>query len=593
LPISRIQRLASLVACLAPVVLAAATPGALAQGGIPYDVAIIGVDDDLRDLIEASSRLIEAENAPPAGLAGLNQRAENDLEDFQRVLRSEGYYGARIALDIDANERPAKVTITITPGQVFLLARCTITVAGDVPMELPRNCADVQTALGVPARASNVIEAEARLLRRYLERGFPDVTIARRAVVDHATHEMDLTYTVTPGEAVRLGEIAVSGTERTDPDFLVRLRTWEPGAQYDVRLIDAYRERLNGLDLFDSVIATPRVMDGELRTVELTVHERPPRTFGGGVRYATDTGFGFLGYWEHRNFRGSAERLRTDLGIAELAQSLIVNYSLPHRPGLDQRLDFTGMVLSEETEAYDRAGGEVSASLTMPLTRYWRAKFGTAFQAYDVRQAAETDGRTSLIASLPVDATYDGTDALLDPTEGERFVIRATPVAGSSNGSLFFLRLDGEAAGYLSFGETNRTVLAGRLRYGSILGTAIDQIPPDWRFYGGGGGSVRGYGYQRVGPMDAKDNPIGGRTIAEAAVELRQRVTDRFGAVAFVEAGSVGRTLTGFEDPRYGAGVGIRYYTAFGPIRADIATPLNPRASDASIQLYISIGQAF
>ena len=564
-----------------------------AQGGIEYDVEIIGVEDELRDMIEASSRLIEAEDEPPAGLAGLNQRAENDAEDFQRVLRSEGYYGARIVLDVAADQRPAKVTVTITPGEQFMLMGCTVTIMGEVPPELPRSCAEVAVVLGVPARAATVIEAEARILRRFLERAYPDVRIARRAVVDHATHGMELTYTVTPGEEVTLGGVTVIGVERTDPAFLERLRTWQPGARYDVRQIDTYRERINGLDLFDSVTLVPREADGAMRTVELTVHERPPRTFGGGVRFTTDRGLGFLGYWEHRNFMGEAERLRADLGIDESAQSLTLSYALPHRPKIDQRLEFVGKGLNEVTDAYNRAGGEISAALTAPLTRYWRGKFGAAFQAYDVEQVNTGEKRMNLIGSLPVDATYDGTDALLDPTEGERFVLRATPVGGSSDGTLVFLKLDGEAAGYLSLNESSRTVLAGRLRLGTILGEPVDDVPPDWRFYGGGGGSVRGYGYQRIGPMDDDDNPIGGLSIAEAAIELRQRITQRFGAVAFVEAGTVSRNLLGFEEPRYGAGLGIRYYTAFGPFRADIATPLNPRGSDPSVQLYISIGQAF
>jgi translocation and assembly module TamA len=565
---------------------------ALAQG-IPYEVEITGVDGDLRDLIEESSRLLEAEDEPPAGLAGLNQRAESDVEDFQRVLRSEGYYGARITLDIDGEMRPARVTVGIAPGAQFQLTRCAIMVTADVPEELPRDCPALDVAPGVPARSATVIEAEARLRRRFLERGYPDVAIERTVLVDHATSSMDVTYAVTPGPEVRLGSIMVSGQQRTDPAFLERLGTWVSRVRYDVRLIDTYRERLNGLDLFDSVTLTPRADDGELRAVDLLVHERAPRTIGGGLRYASDEGLGLIAYWEHRNFMGSAERLRADLGVAELAQSLTLTYALPHRPAVDQRLDFVAAALHEITDAYTRSGGEISAALTTPITRYLKAKFGAAFEVYEVEDANTVQRRTNIIGSLPVDGTYDGTDSLLDPTEGERFLLRGTPVFGTSDGALLFLRVDGEASGYVSFGETNGTVLAGRIRFGTILGETVEAIPRDWRFYAGGGGSVRGFGYQRIGPLDEKNDPVGGRSLAEAGVELRQRVTETLGGVLFVEAGSVSRTLAGFEEPRYGAGIGVRYYTQFGPIRADIATPLNPRSGDASVQLYISVGQAF
>jgi translocation and assembly module TamA len=566
---------------------------ARAQEGIPYRTEITGVEDDLRDLIVESSRLVAAEDTPPAGLAGLQQRAESDVEDFQRVLRSEGYYGARIRLEVEADERPAIVRMTIEPGPRFRLTQCAVQVAGAVPETLPRDCDDIGVVLGVPAEAETVIATEARLLRPFLERGYPDVAIMRRVIVDHADSSMHMTFTVTPGPQVRLGNVTVMGTERTDPAFLEMLRTWEPGATYDVRQMDAYRERLNGLDLFDSVILSPAAGAGDLRPVELTVHERPPRTFGGGVRFATDRGLGVTGYWEHRNFFGGAERLHVDAGIAEQLQNLTVTYSLPHRPNPDQRLDFLARALHEITDAYRRGGGEFSAALTMPVTRYWRARFGGAFQAYEIEEDEGVDRRFTVLGSAPTDATYDDTDSLLDPTGGARFVIRATPVGGTSGGPLLFLRLDSEASGYLSLDEESDTVLAGRIRIGTIFGATVDAIPPDWRFYSGGGGSVRGYGYQRIGPLDADGDPIGGRSIAEIGGEIRQRISNSFGAVGFVEGGSVGRTLSGFEDPRYGAGLGIRYYTAFGPIRADLATPINPRPGDATFQLYISIGQAF
>ena len=580
---------AALVLCLWTST-AAPQPG---DEGIPYDTEITGVAGDLRDLIEESSRLLEAEDTPPAGIAGLQQRAESDAEDFQRVLRSQGYYGARIDITVDADQRPARVSIAINTGPQFRLQECTVAYAGPAPDGFPDSCDALQVTIGEPARATMVLDAEARLLQPFLERGYPDAQVGRRAVVDHATSGMILTFTVTTGAAARLGEVTVSGTERTEEEFVAALRTWETGAAYDTRVLDAYRERLNTLDLFDSVILRlgPE-MDG-LRPVEAAVHERPPRSFGGGVRYATDEGYGLLAYWEHRNFRGAAEHLRTDLRLAEMLQSLSLSYALPHRPNPDQRLEFLARALHENTDAYDRIGGDASAALVTPLTRYWKARFSAAFQTYDIEEIASGNRRTSIIGSLPTDATYDDTASLLDPTGGARFLVRGTPVFGSSGTALFFLRLEGEASGYLDLSDNGRTVLAGRLRLGTILGETVDAVPPDWRFYSGGGGSVRGYGYQNNGPRDAQGNPIGGRSLIEGAVEVRQRIGENFGAVAFLETGSVGRTILGFEEPQHGAGIGIRYYTAFGPIRADIATPLNPRSGDDRIQLYISIGQAF
>ena len=129
----------------------------------------------------------------------------------------------------------------------------------------------------------------------------------------------------------------------------------------------------------------------------------------------------------------------------------------------------------------------------------------------------------------------------------------------------------------------------------STFGPSTAQLPPNKRFYAGGGGSIRGYGYQRVGPLDANDNPIGGKSVIEASAELRARLFEDIGVVAFVDAGSAFEELTPRfnDDVGYAAGLGARYYSSLGPVRLDVAVPLNKRPGDDSFQIYVSIGQAF
>ena len=136
--------------------------------------------------------------------------------------------------------------------------------------------------------------------------------------------------------------------------------------------------------------------------------------------------------------------------------------------------------------------------------------------------------------------------------------------------------------------------LAGRTRLGTIIGAARDRIAPSRRFYAGGGGSVRGYGFQELGPHDPVfDDPIGGRSLTEFSLEARIRVGD-FGIVPFVDAGNVSTTpLPRFGNLQFGAGIGARYHTRFGPIRIDVGTPINPRRGDPRIAVYVSLGQAF
>src|SRR3546814_9719979 len=157
--------------------------------------------------------------------------------------------------------------------------------------------------------------------------------------------------------------------------------------------------------------------------------------------------------------------------------------------------------------------------------------------------------------------------------------------------TLFRSRTLVEASAYYPVSDS--LTIAGRVRAGSILGVDRDDLAPSRRYYGGGGGSVRGYGYQRLGPFDPNGDPVGGRSINEFALEARYRFGN-FGIVPFVDAGNAYEsTFPKGSDLRFGAGIGARYYTNFGPLRIDVATPLNPRPGDGRVALYISIGQAF
>ena len=202
------------------------------------------------------------------------------------------------------------------------------------------------------------------------------------------------------------------------------------------------------------------------------------------------------------------------------------------------------------------------------------------------------NSRTYLIGALPVSLTYDASDDLLDPSRGFRIGVRASPEASWHDKAFTYVvtQLDGSA--YLPVSD--RVVLASRMRLGSILGGVdLDNIAPSRRFYAGGGASVRGYAFQSIGPRDPENDPYGGKSLAEFSLEARIKF-GVFGVVPFLDAGNIS---TGFlpklSDIRYGAGIGLRYYSTFGPIRIDVGTPLNRQKGDSRIAVYVSLGQAF
>ncbi|MDE3117061.1 MAG: BamA/TamA family outer membrane protein, partial [Pseudomonadota bacterium] len=477
----------------------------------------------------------------------------------------------------------------------YTLGTCAIRYVSPPPKGAPETCLDLGLESGMAARAAPIIAATELLIRKLEERGRPAAKLAKRkAIVDHATHKMTLAFNIAPGREAHFGAVEVSGTKRTHPAFLARIVPWRKHAIYDVRQLDEYRKRLSDLSLFDQLAVKPDVgkLDaaGEV-PIDVEAHEGPPHSFGGGVSYATDTGPGLKAFWEHRNLWGEAEHLRFDLQLATIAQSLEGTLTLPHVPNPGQSLGFDLKGERDITDAYDKSGVTGLAQITTPLGGHWAGKGGISLEAADIRQSGSSD--FSVLAGLPLGVTYDSTGSLLNPEKGERLALQAEPAFGTSGGLRAFLILSGAASAYRPL--SSKLVAALRIRLGSILFAPEGGVPADLRFYSGGGGSVRGYGYQRIGPRDAKGSPLGGRGLGETSLELRYRAWKDIGIVGFVDAGMDSESPY-FADagaPRGGAGIGLRYYTGFGPLRLDIGTPLNPQSGDAAVQIYVSLGQAF
>jgi translocation and assembly module TamA len=199
------------------------------------------------------------------------------------------------------------------------------------------------------------------------------------------------------------------------------------------------------------------------------------------------------------------------------------------------------------------------------------------------------------IGAIPLALGYDGSDSLLDPTRGFRLSGRLSPEISFHGGHFNYGRAQLDASAYHPVRD--RVVVAGRVRLGTIFGAGLFNIAPSRRLYAGGGGSVRGYGYQQLGPKDQDGDPIGGRGLAEFALETRIRLKQfggNFGVVPFFDGG----TLTSSASPdfghwRYAAGLGVRYYSSFGPIRVDFGVPLNRQKGDGPFAVTVSLGQAF
>jgi len=570
---------------------------------VPYTLKLTVTEPvegvDLVAAIEAASSLRALKDDPPATRVGLRRRLDSDVETARSVLRSEGFYSGTASGSI-GDGSPAPVTVTVTPGPRYTIAETEV-VYRDRAVDtaaLPVTLEPLGLKPGDPARATAVLKAEQDLVDRLRQQGRPFAeAMNRRVAVNHARNTMAVRIEVQAGPPMTFGTVQYEGLNRVEQDFLHDQVPWKPGEVFDTRKLDRFRNSILTTRLFDSVTVRPAdapEADGSLMVL-VTVAEAPARSIGGGLRFSTDDGPGARLFWEHRNLLGRAENLRFNIDTSLVAQTVEANFDKPRFLHPDQSLKLRAEAERANRDAYTGLTGELGGGVERRLSETWRVSAGGELDYADLDD--QLSGREkSLLVGVPMGAARDDTDDPLNPTEGSRLALTVTPFAGfKAATSVTFGVVDVTGSTYYAPLEEDRLVLAARTRVASLFGAATADVPANKRLYAGGGGSVRGYGHQMLGPLDAGGDPTGGRSALEVGVEARIKVTDSIGIVPFLDAGMVtDAPIPDFsEDILWAAGLGARYYTDFGPLRLDIGVPLNPRDADDYFQVYISLGQAF
>ncbi|MCC7266263.1 MAG: outer membrane protein assembly factor [Caulobacteraceae bacterium] len=563
-----------------------------------------GVEDDT--LRAAIQRAIGDASRPAETRFEARRRARDAAQSAIAVLRSEGYYGYEIEPDV-AEADPPHAVVRATPGPRFEIQDTNIDWVDDPPVTEVAQAAEAAAGLpdGAPGRSADILAAEGRIVALVQNRGYADVVAApREVVVDHADRSVRPTFRIAAGELVRLDGVDLTTQGRTNRAWVLALAPWRPGEVYDPKDVAELERRLLDTGVYDSVTVAlapkaQRTPDG-LRPVIVSLSDRARRTIELGAGYSTSEGVGIDGRWTRYNVLGRADTLALRGRLAELEQRLDLELALPHWRRPQQTLKLGVGAFQMNTDAYEELGAGVRADVTR---RYGKTSFVTLGASVDYSKLEEVDEdafglvdrQRDLVLLTGLGAlSLDRSNDPLDPRRGWRVEARAEPTLVVGDTNVPYLKGQAQGSYYLPFGAEARTVLASRLRLGAIVGGTLADVPTSRRFFAGGGGSVRGYSYQGVGPRFPDNTPSGGRSLIEGSVELRHDLTRRWGLAAFVDAGAVGEDqFPKGRDLSVGAGIGVRYNLGFGPIRADIAIPLDKREGDPSFQIYLSIGQSF
>jgi translocation and assembly module TamA len=566
-------------------------PAAAASRQSP--VVLVGVaDSSLRETIEA---VLPVRDRPETAFDA-DRLSREAAERIGLWLRSEGYYGgaARPAPEGEV----ARVSVGL--GERFTFAAPSLRFEGEEPDAVARAAAAASLsaiAIGAPARAADVLAAEAGALEALRQRGYLEAKLApREAIVDHAAREMRVTLAIAAGPAQRMAALRLAPEGFLDEAALAPLQTWEPGARADPAAIAQVRRDLARSGLFERIDVRLAPAGGDPtapRDVVAEVVPAKPRVLELGASWSTSEGLGAGIAWTRRNLLRRAETLRLDASASEAEQRLGAVLTVPNAAGRGRARRFEAALTGENVAPFERTGVLLATSVVAERNLAFAATYGLSLSAdvYDARAGVES----ATVLSGFLNLRRDAADSLLDPRRGYIVEGRVEPAVSAGDASAAFARTIGEARYYYTPQDGNLTLAArGRVGWVATLSGGEDAIPLDRRFFAGGGGSVRGYPYRAIFPdgQSRLAEPPGGLGLGETSLEARYKLGPRFGLVGFVDAGAA---FNQWEDAvvRYGAGVGVRYDLGFAPLRLDLATPLDRRRGEDAVAVYVSLGQAF
>ncbi|WP_237068426.1 autotransporter assembly complex protein TamA [Microbulbifer guangxiensis] len=548
------------------------------------------LQDELEKLRKGSSVLKTYED--PRDVARYEQG------NLQKLLRSRGYYDAIVRHSV-AND---KITYRVNPGPQYLIKSISI----DMPGRLRQGFSGLPLSEGDPLEAESVLGG-VKAIETYLQQNacLLNVDVSYRATIIRSEARAKLTYRVAASPEVAVGQVSIEGLSTVDEEFLRDKLQIVPGDCFSRQKLDAARLKLLRTNLISSI--NTRVSEPYAGQVNVTfvVKERRHRTLRLGLGYYSSEGAGVSAGWEHRNIFRRGEKIEIESKVNPVQQTLKAQLTVPQFLREDQNLAGKAELSNEERDSYTAESLTVGATVFRTLSKHRTASLGSELKFSQVEEEEQTGSENYQLLSFPLGLKLDTTDNILDARRGATAALELKPYVDMGDTDTRFLKTTLVLTGYRT-AEAMRfdPTLSVRIKAGVISGLNNFELPADERFYAGGGGSVRGYAYQSLGPRPLVEepdgtfklgDPIGGRALSEISLEGRLRFSETWGGVLFVDGGNAyANPDPNFSDLYWGAGIGVRYITSFAPLRFDVAFPLDKRDDlDDDFQVYVSLGQAF
>ncbi|KPL63877.1 MULTISPECIES: autotransporter assembly complex protein TamA [Pseudomonas syringae group] len=566
--------------CSGGVLLMSLSAAALADARL--DVQITPANPDLKANIEGYVGELGERNAQ--ALRNFSLGAEQQAEKAAQAL---GYYQAQIDSEIQDGENP-RLVIKVLPGEPIRLRNVVVRVEGPAAslkaFKVPRSDA---LKAGAVLNHGHYEDAK-RLIQNQASRYgfFSGRFTSQRLAIDPRAGVADIELVYDSGPRYSLGKVMFSGDSPFDEDLLKRMVPFKENTPYDSQLIAELNQAMQASGYFEGVRvdAAPTAAVGQVIPVTVQLETRKPRTMGLGLGFSTDVGVRGKANWTRHwaNAQGHSYGFESELSAPR--QNVGLWYDVPLDPPLTDKLRFAGGYQYEEIAGTD----SLSKLLTVgpewhsKLPSGWERVISLKWQREEYRLGDDSGLSTLLMPGISY--SYLRSDDRIDPHKGYRLQFDAQVAKEGLGSDANLVRGNVLLKGLTTVAQNHRFL--GRVQFGGNFTDGYTSIPPSLRFFAGGDQSVRGYDYQTLSPTNSDGDRIGGRYMVAGSVEYQYSIAEKWRLATFVDQGNSFNNLD-LPSLKTGVGFGVRWVSPVGPLRLDLAHPLD---DDGGVRLHFSMG---
>jgi translocation and assembly module TamA len=528
-------------------------------------------------------------------IGALGERDVKALQNFQRAAeqRAEkaaqalGYYQAQISSEVSEGP-PATLRVRVQPGEPVRLNEVLLRIDGPATelaeFRLPRKS---QLRPGAQLNHGHYETAKRSIQNQAARYGFFAGRFTQQQLkIDPDAGVANITLIYDSGPRYRLGDIRFSGDSKLEHALLQRMLPFQADTPYDSELINQLYQNLRSSGYFESVQvdANPGNAVAERIPVEIQLAMRKPRSVGFGLGVSTDVGVRGRANWTRHWANPQGHSYGAEMELSAPRQNVGLWYDIPLDPPLTDKLRVAAGYQFE-----DIAGSDIDSQL-LTLGPEWHSRLDSGWQRvlslkwqHEQYDLGDDSGSSTLL--MPgVSYSLLRSDSQLDPSHGYRIQF---DLAGALKGALSDTNLlhgNLQLKGLTTLAGRHRFL--GRVQFGGTEASGFANVPPSLRFFAGGDQSVRGYDYQSLSPENRNGDKVGGRYLFAGSMEYQYGFAERWRLAAFVDQGNSFNSLN-IPTLKSSVGLGLRWVSPVGPLRLDLAHPLDDQGG---VRLHFSMG---